>query len=51
MDNSVAGVLDYINYSTDTELQEYLNRMNGKAHQMKQSSDHWFEITLLFRKQ
>ena len=33
-------------YASDEELQEYLEKLDGKAHLMKQISDHLFEYSL-----
>ncbi len=33
-------------YSSDEELQEYLDKLDAKAHHMKQLSDHLFEYSL-----
>jgi signal transduction histidine kinase len=39
-------ILRYHRYSTDSELQDYLRKIDAKAHHLKLISDHLFEYSL-----
>ncbi len=40
------GILRSNRYTTEEELQDYLEKIDAKAHHMKQLSDHLFEYAL-----